>query len=196
MLIAKYECQKTVAHPHAAVTTAFTFFEAASSGKFTISSVPSSLVYTRGSIFSLILVCAQTLLESDPTHSADSCLMLNILRRLWPMRSFEFPTLSAISRTFNRQSMRTSSCTSLALFFVVAIFETPGHGTTRTRVRSRWNSLTARFILQTYKWNHPPKLCFSNMVKRKLLIRFGWTFESSRLRERTTHWWDFIAILR
>ena len=52
----------------------------------------------------------------------DSFLMPKISCRIWPMWSFEMPTVSAISPTFNRRSVNTSLWIFVALSSVVAVF--------------------------------------------------------------------------
>ena len=70
------------------------------------------------------------------THHADSFLMHKISCRIWPTRSFEMHTVSAISRIFNRRPWMFVTLSS-----VVVIFGAPGYGSSKTDLRRRWNSL-------------------------------------------------------
>ena len=49
--------------------------------------------------------------------------------------------ISATSRTFNRRSANMRSWIFVTFSSVVAVFEAPGRGSSKTDVRPRWNSL-------------------------------------------------------
>jgi len=65
------------------------------------------------------------------THRADSFLMPKISCRIWLTRSFDMPTVSAVSRIFNRRSANTRSWTFVTLSTVVAVFGAPGRGSSK-----------------------------------------------------------------
>lgn len=71
--------------------------------------------------------------EKRHTHHTDSFLMSKISCSIWPTRSFEMSTESAISHTFNRQFVHIKSWSFVTLSFVVAILGAPGRDSRHSR---------------------------------------------------------------
>ena len=155
------ESQKTVAINFPADGTVFAFFGAdlvgeihcfnccLVSGVYQWIHVSSTITKRRRNSFGLRLNgvkhCSEMVsrfrllsgVSKSGTQRADSFLMSKISCRIGPTRSFEMPTVSAISRTFNRRSVNARSWIPVTLSSVVAVFRAPGRGSLKIDVRSR-----------------------------------------------------------
>jgi len=92
----------------------------------------------------------------------------------------------------------------VTLSSVVAVFGAPGRGSSKTDVRPRWNHFwRSPSREKSHRIQHPSALWYRsaislpktriesqnespNALKTKLRVRFGWNFDSSRIRECIT----------
>lgn len=89
-------------------------------------------------VWSGLTVASVVLSEKHVIHRTDSFLMLKISCRIWPTRSFEMPTISAISHAFNRWSANTRSWIFITISSVAVVFGAPAS--------KNWRAITLQLI--------------------------------------------------
>jgi len=93
--------------------------------------------------------------ESAAPILRKSFFISNSSCKIYPTRFFEMPIVSAISRTFIRQSSNTTSCTCSVLSGIVALFGHPSRGSSSWLVWPRLNSTAHSLIVKNEREESP-----------------------------------------